>query len=253
MERHIDPSAEIPEGVELGTYVHIGANVSIGKGCKVGNFVVIHDDTVVGNDVVVGDNTVIGKSPMRASISTLKEKELPPAVVSDKCKIGTSVAVYRGSKIGEGVMIADLASVREDVEIGKFTIVGRGVAIENDTRIGSYVKLETNAYITAHTIIEDRCFIAPMVTTSNDNFLGRTEERFKYTKGPHIRKGARVGANATLLPGITLGEDAVVGAGSVVTKDVPPRKMVAGVPAGIVRDTPREQRVEAQGYPEESD
>jgi acetyltransferase-like isoleucine patch superfamily enzyme len=60
-----------------------------------------------------------------------------------------------------------------------------------------------------------------------------------------------VGANATLLPGITLGEDAVVGAGSVVTKDVPPRKTVAGVPATIVRDTPKEQRVEAQGYPEE--
>jgi acetyltransferase-like isoleucine patch superfamily enzyme len=251
MERHIDPTAKVAEGVELGTYVHIGANVTIGNGCRVGNFVVIHDDTTVGKNVVVGDNTVIGKTPMRASISTLKEKELPPAVISDNCMIGTSVAVYRGSKIGEGVMIADLASVREDVEIGRFTIVGRGVAIENDTRIGNYVKLETNAYITAHTIIEDRCFIAPMVTTSNDNFLGRTEERFKYTKGPHIRKGARVGANATLLPGITLGEDAVVGAGSVVTKDVPPRKMVAGVPAGIVRDTPKEQRVEAQGYPEE--
>jgi acetyltransferase-like isoleucine patch superfamily enzyme len=251
MERHIDPTARVAEGVELGTYVHIGANVSIGEGSRVGNFVVIHDDTEIGRGVAIGDNTVVGKTPMRGAISTLKEKKLPPAVISDKCIIGSSVAVYRGSTIGEGVMIADLASVREDVEVGKFTIVGRGVAIENNTRIGKYVKLETNCYITAHSIVEDRCFIAPMVTTSNDNFLGRTEERFKYTKGPHIRKGARVGANATLLPGITLGEDSVVGAGSVVTKDVPPRKTVVGVPAGIVRDTPPEQRVEAQGYPEE--
>jgi acetyltransferase-like isoleucine patch superfamily enzyme len=251
MERHIDPSAKVADGVELGTYVHIGANVSIGEGSRVGNFVVIHDDTEIGKNVVVGDNTVLGKTPMRASISTLKEKRLPPAVIADRVMIGTSVAVYRGSKVGEGVMIADLASVREDVEVGKFTIVGRGVAIENNTRVGNYVKLETNSYITAHSIVEDRCFIAPGVTTSNDNFLGRTEERFKHTKGPHIRKGARVGANATLLPGITLGEDAVVGAGSVVTKDVPPRKTVAGVPATIVRDTPKEQRVEAQGYPEE--
>jgi acetyltransferase-like isoleucine patch superfamily enzyme len=251
MERHIDPAARIAEGVELGTYVHIGANVKIGGGSQVGNFVVIHDDTEIGESVVIGDNTVIGKSPMRASISTLKEKKLPPAVISDGCMLGTSVAVYRGSRLGRGVMVADLASVREDVEIGNYTIVGRGVAIENDTRIGNYVKIETNAYITAHTIVEDRCFIAPMVTTSNDNFLGRTEERFKYTKGPHLRKGARVGANATLLPGITLGEDAVVGAGSVVTRDVPPRKIVAGVPAGIVRDTPKEQRVEMQNYPED--
>ncbi len=251
MERHIDPTAKIGEGVELGTYVHIGANVSIGEGSRIGNFSVIYDDTEIGKGVTIGDNTVVGKSPMRASISTLKQKPLPPAVISDGVTIGTSAAVYRGSRIGEGVMIADLASVREDVEIGEFTIVGRGVAIENDTRIGRYVKLETNCYITAHSIVEDRCFIAPMVATSNDNFLGRTEERFKYTKGPHIRKGARVGANATLLPGITLGEDAVVGAGSVVTRDVPPRKTVIGVPAGIVRDTPREQLVEAQDYPED--
>lgn len=251
MERHIDPTAKIAEDVELGTYVHIGANVSIGKGSRVGNFVVIHDDTEIGDGVAIGDNTVIGKGPMRASISTLKEKKLPPAVISSRVMIGTSVAIYRGSRIGEGVMIADLATVREDVEVGKFTIVGRGVAIENNTRVGNYVKLETNAYVTAHSIVEDRCFIAPMVTMSNDNFLGRTEERHKHCKGPHIRKGARVGANATLLPGITLGEDAVVGAGSVVTKDVPPRKTVIGVPAGIVRDTPAEQRVEAQGYPEE--
>jgi len=251
MEKHIDPTARVADGVELGTYVHIGANVSIGKGCRIGNFVVVHDDTEVGENVVIGDNTVIGKSPMRAYISTLKEKKLPPAVISDGCMIGSSVAVYRGSKIGQGGMIADLASVREEVEIGKFTIVGRGVAIENDTRVGNYVKLETDAYITAHTIIEDRCFIAPMVATSNDNFLGRTEERFKHTKGPHIRRGARVGTNATILPGITLGEDAVVAAGSVVTKDVPPRKIVAGVPAGVLKDTPKEQLVDMQGYPED--
>ena len=117
--------------------------------------------------------------------------------------------------------------------------------------LGTYVKIETNAYITAHTVIEDRCFIAPMVAMSNDNFLGRTEERFKYTKGPHLKKGARIGVNATLLPGITVGEDAVVGAGAVVTKDVPPRKIVAGVPADLFKDTPKEQLVEKQGYPEE--
>ncbi len=249
-ERFIDPSASITEGVELGTYVHIGSNVKIGKGCRIGNFVVIHADTLIGENVSIGDNTVIGKLPMKASISTLESRQLEPAVIGDDCLIGTCVAVYRGAKIGRGVLIADHATVREQVEIGKFTIVGRGVAVENDTRIGNYVKIETDAYITAHTIIEDRVFIAPMVATSNDNFLGRTEERFKYRKGPTIKKGARVGTNATILPGITLGEDAVVAAGAVVTKDVPPRKVVAGVPAGILKDTPEEQLLENQGYKE---
>lgn len=251
MERFIDPTAKIAEDAEMGTYVHVGAGVSIGTGCKIGNFVVIHDDTVIHDNVTIGDNTVVGKSPMKAAISTLKPKKLPPAEIGDRCMVGSCVAVYRGSKLGEGVLVADLASVREDVEVGDFTIIGRGVAVENDTRIGRYVKIETNAYVTAHTVVEDRCFIAPMVTMTNDNFLGRTEERFKYTKGPHLKKGARVGANATLMPGVVLGEDAVVGAGSLVKRDVPPRKVVAGVPAGLVKDTPDEQLVEMQGYPED--
>jgi UDP-2-acetamido-3-amino-2,3-dideoxy-glucuronate N-acetyltransferase len=251
MERCIDPTAKIEDGVETGTYVHVGSGVSIGKGTRIGNFVVIHRDTVIGENVLVGDNTVIGKLPMKAAISTLKPVDLPAAEIADGCLIGACVAIYRGCRLGQGVLVADHASVREDVSIGKFTIVGRGVSIENDTRIGNYVKIETNAYITAHTVIEDRCFIAPMVTTSNDNYLGRTEERFKYTKGPHLKKGARIGANATLLPGVTVGEDAVVGAGSVVTNDVPARKVVAGVPAGLVKDTPREQLVEMQNYPED--
>jgi UDP-2-acetamido-3-amino-2,3-dideoxy-glucuronate N-acetyltransferase len=86
---------------------------------------------------------------------------------------------------------------------------------------------------------------------SNDNFLGRTEERFKWTKGPHLKKGARIGANATLMPRVVIGEDAVVGAGSVVKRDVPARKIVAGVPADLIKDTPTEQLVENQGYPED--
>jgi acetyltransferase-like isoleucine patch superfamily enzyme len=251
MPRMIDPTARLAEGVETGTCVSIGANVTVGKGSRIGNYVVIHADTAIGENVAIGDNSVVGKTPMKAAISTMKIKDLPPTVISDGVTIGTLTVVYRGAKLGQGVLVADQASVREDVEIGKFTIIGRGAAVENDTRVGNYVKIETNAYVTAHTRIEDRCFIAPMVTMTNDNFLGRTEERHKHCKGATLKKGARVGANATLMPGVTIGEDAVVAAGSLVKKDVPPRKVVAGVPAGIFKDTPKEQLVENQGYPAE--
>jgi acetyltransferase-like isoleucine patch superfamily enzyme len=80
-----------------------------------------------------------------------------------------------------------------------------------------------------------------MTCTTNDNFMGRTEERFKHTKGAHIKRGGRIGANSTILPGLVVGEDGVVAAGSVVTRDVPAYKTVLGAPAKEFRDTPEEQ------------
>ena len=124
--------------------------------------------------------------------------------------------------------------------------MGKGVSVENGTKIGKRVKIETEAYITAFSTIEDYCFIAPEVTFTNDNFLGRTEERKKYFKGPVLRKGARIGANATILPGIEIGEDALVAAGSVVTRDLEPRKIYVGVPARYFKDVPEEQLLENQ-------
>ncbi|MGB4253779.1 MAG: acyltransferase, partial [Minisyncoccales bacterium] len=113
--------------------------------------------------------------------------------------------------------------------------------------------IETEAYITAISIIEDYCFIAPEVSFSNDNYLGRTEERFKHFKGPTIKKGARIGVNATLLPGVIIGEDALVAAGATVTKDVPPRVIVAGVPAKYFRDVPEEELLINQSYYKENE
>ena len=92
------------------------------------------------------------------------------------------------------------------------------------------------ALSTAYSTLEEDVFIAPCVVTTNDNFMGRTEKRRALMKGPTIRRGARVGGGAILCPGIEIGEEAFVGAGAVVTKDVPARKLVVGSPARVVRD-----------------
>ena len=247
METFIHPTAKIGAGAQHGYNSVILENVRIGSNCLIGNGVIIHRDTVIGNNVRIDDHAVLGKLPMKAALSAItQEQQLPPCVVEDSVIIGTCAVIYRGCVLRQSVMVADLASVREFAEIGEFTIVGRGVTVENKVRVGKRCKLETEAYITALSEIEDGCFIAPEVTFTNDNFLGRTKERFKYHKGVTMKRGARVGANVTVLPGITIYEDALVAAGSMVTKDVPARKIVMGMPARVVRDVPPEQLLENQ-------
>jgi UDP-2-acetamido-3-amino-2,3-dideoxy-glucuronate N-acetyltransferase len=244
-----DESARIGENVLIGYNSYLGKNVVIGEGCKIGHGVIIHEDTKIGSNVRIDDNTVLGKTPMRAANTAVtKDKELPPLEIGDDCIIGTTVVIYRGALIGTKVLVADLSTVRENVEIGDYTIIGRGVAIENLCKIGSYCKLETNVYITAYSLIEDRVFVAPCVSTSNDNFIGRTEERFKHFKGVTIRKGGRVGVGAVILPGKEIGEDALIAAGALLTGNAEPKVIVAGVPAKPFREVPPEQLLENQNW-----
>ena len=175
--------------------------------------------------------------------------ELPPLVLGDECSVGTGAIIYRGTTLGRGVTVADLAGVREKCRIGDYVLIGRAVTVENNTTIGAYTKIQTGAYITAYVPVEDHVFIAPMVVTTNDNYMGRTEKRFKEKRGATIRRGARIGGGALLLPGIEIGEEVFVAAGAVVTKDVLARGLVMGGPARAVRSVPAEELLDADGRP----
>ena len=244
---YVSASAKIGANTKIGRFVVIEDDVIIGENCLIGHNVVIHRGTIIGDNVRIDDNTVVGKKPMRSINSIFKdEKELPPAKIHNGCLIGAGVIIYCGCEIGENTLVADLSTIRENVTIGNKTIIGRGVAVENFCKIGSNCKLETNVYLTAYSEVEDYVFIAPGVVTSNDNFAARSKERFKHFRGVTIKKGGRVGAQATILPGKVIYEDGFAAAGSVVTKDVESGKIVAGNPAKVLRDVPEDQLLKNQ-------
>jgi len=249
MSLMVHPSAVLGPGTTLGEGCVIGASVRTGRDCRLGHHVVIHPDTRIGDEVRIDDHATLGKLPMRAANSaTTQEQDLPPLTLGDRCIVGTGAVLYRGCAIDAKVLMADLCTVRENVSIGRGTIVGRGVTVENFCTVGRFCKLESECYLTAYSTLEDRVFVAPGVVTSNDNFVGRTAERFKHFKGVTVRKGGRIGAGSVILPGIEIGEDGLVGAGSVVTRDVPPRTIVLGSPAKTWRPVPVEQLLENQGW-----
>jgi acetyltransferase-like isoleucine patch superfamily enzyme len=202
---------------------------------------VVHDGVVLGDGVAVGDHAVVGKQPTLGRRSTAARDPLPPLVVGDETAILALAVVFAGTRLGRGCVIGDQACVRERCELGDEVVVGRGSLVENDTTIGARTRIQANAYVTAYSVLEEDVFIAPGVTTTNDDFMGRTEARLSQMRGPTIRRGARVGGGAVILPGIEIGEEAFVGAGAVVTRNVPARAVVVGNPARQIREVPDEE------------
>ncbi len=211
---------------------------------EVAETAIVYPGTVIGDGCRILDYAVVGKQPTLSPRSTAKREELPPLRLGPGTIVSTGAVVFAGTTVGERVIVGDQACVRERCTIGDDVVIGRGSLVENDTSVGALTKIQAHAYITAYSLLEESVFIAPCVITTNDNFMGRTEKRRELVKGPTIRRGARVGGGAVLLPGIEVGEEAFVGAGAVVLKDVPPRAVMVGSPARQIRQVPDEELLE---------
>jgi acetyltransferase-like isoleucine patch superfamily enzyme len=202
---------------------------------------IVFPDTVIGEGCKILDYAVVGKQPVLSPRSTAKREDLAPTELGAGTIISTGAIVFAGTTVGERVIVGDQACVRERVRIADDVVIGRGALVENDSTIGALTKIQADAYITAYSTLEDDVFIAPCVVTTNDNFMGRTERRHALIQGPTIRRGARIGGGAILCPGVEIGEEAFVGAGAVVVKDVPPGVVVVGNPARVLRDVAPEE------------
>ena len=199
---------------------------------------IVYPGTIIPDDCTILDYAVVGKQPTLSPRSTTKREELPPLQLGAGTVVSTGAVVFAGTRVGERVIVGDQACVRERCDIGDDVVIGRGSLVENDSTVGARTTIQAMAYVTAYSTLEEDVFIAPCVQTSNDNFMGRTERRHELRRGPTIRRGARVGVGAVLCPGIEVGEEAFVGAGAVLVKDVPPRVVVVGNPARVLRDVP---------------
>ena len=242
----VDDGAVIGSDVTMGSFVHVGPGVVIGDGCVLGDGVVLHAGTHLGVGCLVADFAVLGKRPQLAQTSTTKTGDLEPLRLGAGCKVGSHTVLMAGTTFGVECIVGDRAAVRERCTVGDRVVVGGAVTVENDTAIGSRTKVQAGAYVTAYMTIEEDVFIAPMVVTTNDNYMGRTEKRLSEMRGATIRRGARVGGGAHLLPAVEIGEEAFVATASVVTRDVPARAVVMGSPARVVREVPDEELLENQ-------
>jgi UDP-2-acetamido-3-amino-2,3-dideoxy-glucuronate N-acetyltransferase len=196
--------------------------------------VVIHAGVVLGAGVQVGDGAILGKPPTVSARSSAPRTEPAPLFVEEGAAILAQAIVFAGAHIGRDVIVGDQSFVRERAAIGAGSVIGRGSCVDFDVMVGERVRIQSMVYVTAHATIEDDVFIGPGVVTTNDHTMARQPPTAPLL-GPTLRRACRIGGGAVLVPGIEVGEEAFVAAGAVVTNNVPPRAVVMGCPARVVR------------------
>ncbi len=155
---------------------------------------------------------------------------------------GRNCIISENAQIGENTRIGNFVFIRDDTVIGKACVVGSYVDIEGDVRIGDFVSLQSGCYLTRGVTIEDEVFCGPRVVTLNDKRISYRRPSLIFTRqAPRMLRAARIGGGSVLCPGVTIGENALIGAGSVVTRDVPDRCIAMGNPARIIGPVPADQ------------
>jgi acetyltransferase-like isoleucine patch superfamily enzyme len=189
----------------------------------------VFENVSLGENCVLEDFCLIGVAPRGA-----REGELPTRI-GDGAVIRSHTVIYAGNEIGMNFQTGNKVNVRESNHIGDNVSIGTLSVVEHHVHIGNHVRIHTQAFIPEFSVLEDGCWIGPNVVLTNAKYPLSPGVK-ESLAGPVVRKGAKIGANATLLPGVTVGENAIVGAGAVVVHDVPAGAVVVGNPARVIND-----------------
>ena len=190
---------------------------------------IIYPNVKLGKNCIIEDFVIIGVPP-----KDYKPGEIE-TIIGDNSVIRSHTVIYAGNRIGNNFQTGNKANIRELNEIGNNVSIGTLSVVEHHVKIGNSVRIHTQVFIPEFTILEDECWLGPNVVITNAKYPKSPNVK-KELKGAYIKKQAIIGANSTLLPGITIGEHAFIGAGSVVIRDVPDKCVVAGNPAKIIKD-----------------
>lgn len=225
-------NASIGENCTFGHNVVIGDNCVIGNGVTLHHNVVLYDGTRLDDGVEVFDNAVIGRPPRTAGYLMHKITEnLAPVHIGPNSIIGAGVVIYAGNEIANNVLIGDNAALREEGVIEEYVVLGRFANTSHHTVIKRRSKVMDYSFVNAHSVVEEYVFIGANVISTSGRDMRLTGPEVGPAGGVHFKKGCKIASSVTVLPGVTIGEDAIVAAGAVVTKDVADGATVMGVPA----------------------
>lgn len=189
---------------------------------------VVHPGVELPADAQVGAFAIVGEPVKGRAPGDV------PTVVGARAVIRSHAVIYAGNRIGDDFQTGHGVLVREDNRIGHRVSIGTHTIVEHHVEIGNDVRIHSDAFIPEFSVLEDGCWIGPCVVFTNARYPQSAGVK-EALKGPVVRKGAKIGAGAVLLPGVEIGADALVGAGAVVTRDVPAGAVVAGNPGRVVR------------------
>jgi acetyltransferase-like isoleucine patch superfamily enzyme len=190
---------------------------------------VIHPNVLLGAGAELGDFVILGAPPRGQQPGALRTSIGPGACIR------SHTVIYAGNTIGARLQTGHAAMIRELNEIGDDVSIGTHAIIEHHVRMGDRVRVHSNAFIPEYSVLEADAWVGPGVVFTNARYPLSPGAK-QAMIGPRVLAAAKIGANATLLPGVTIGRNALVGAGAVVVRDVPDGKVVVGNPARIVND-----------------
>jgi len=165
----------------------------------------------------------------------------PDVIFGKNVKLRHFVVIEEDCEFGENCFIGNNTTIRSGCKFGDRCVIGHSVVFEANGKFGQHVTINAQCHMTQGIIVEDEVFFGPGVITMNTKHICYGRKIPKIYSPPLIKRGARIGGGSRILPGVTIGENALVGAGSVVTKDVPPRMIVIGVPARVIRNVPEDE------------